>query len=198
VRRLLMIVEGHGDVRAVPVLVRRILESHGIYDVQLLPPQRRGEHPSIKRLFDNYFLAAIKDNAAILWIMDFDSKEYECPYIESNELLARAHALRPGWPLKVAFLVKEYEALFLHDEQATRAVFTDIPKQAEFPAVPEEIRGAKEWLSHLRPSGMAYKESVHQEKITARLDLHLLRERSKDFAHLERAVLHLINSPVPD
>jgi len=61
-----------------------------------------------------------------------------------------------------------------------------------------EIRGAKEWLSHLRPSGMAYKESVHQEKITARLDLHLLRERSKDFAHLERAVLHLINSPVPD
>ena len=172
-RRLLMIVEGHGDVRAVPVLVRRILESHGIYDVQLLPPQRRGEHPSVKRLFDNYFLAAIKDNAAILWIMDFDSKEYECPYIESNELLARAHALRPGWPLKVAFLVKEYEALFLHDEQATRAVFTDIPKQAEFPAVPEE-------------------------KITARLDLHLLRERSKDFAHLERAVLHLINSPVPD
>jgi hypothetical protein len=25
-------------------------------------------------------LAAIKENAAILWVMDFDAKEYDCPY----------------------------------------------------------------------------------------------------------------------
>lgn len=195
--RLLMIVEGHGEVRSVPVLVRRILEKHERFDVQLLPAQRRGEYPSVTRHFENYFLAAIKDGAAILWVMDFDAKEYDCPYREAAELIRRAQALRPGWPLKVAFLVKEYEALFLHDEKATRAVFPDIPKKTQFPASPETIRGAKEWLSAERPKGSAYKETVHQEKITAHLDLDLLRERSPDFAHLERSVLALIDAPVP-
>ena len=195
-RRLLTIVEGHGDVRAVPQLVRRILERHGIYDVQLLPTQRRGEYPSVIKLFDTYFLAAIKENAAILWVMDFDAKEYDCPYREARSLITRANALRPDWPLKIAFLVKEYETLFIHDKDATRAVFPDI-KDIPFPAKPEDIRGAKEWLSAQRPSGMTYKETVHQEKITARLDLDLLREKSPDFAHLERAVLALIDTPVP-
>ncbi|TEX44662.1 hypothetical protein [Dechloromonas sp.] len=57
---------------------------------------------------------------------------------------------------------------------------------------------AKEWLSKQRPSGKAYKETVHQEKITARLNLDHLREKSRDFAHLERAVISLINLPLPD
>lgn len=196
-RRLLMIVEGHGEVRSMPVLVRRILERHERFDVQLLPAQRKGEYPSVIRQFHNYFLAAIKEEAAILWVMDFDAKEYYCPYREADGLIQRAHELRPGWPLKVAFLVKEYEALFLHDEKATRAIFPDIPRKTPFPASPETIRGAKEWLSAQRPKGSAYKETVHQEKITARLDLDLLRAKSRDFAHLERSVLALIDAPVP-
>lgn len=196
-RRLLMIVEGQADACAVPLLVRNIVQSHGIFDVKLLPAQRRGEHPSVVRQFENYFLAAIKEEAPILWVMDFDAKEYDCPYREAAGLIQRAHTLRPGWPLKVAFLVKEYETLFLYDEQATRAVFPDIPKQVEFPTSPETIRGAKEWLSDQRPRGKAYKETVHQEKITARLNLELLRSKSRDFAHLERAVLALIDMPIP-
>ena len=197
-RRLLTIVEGDGDVRAAPILIRRILEKNGIFDVKLLPAQRRGEYPSVKKHFDTCFMAAIKEISPILWIMDFDSKGYDCPYQEAEQLLSRAQALHPNWPLKIAFLIKEYEVLFLYDEKATRAVFPDIPKQVEFPKNPQEIRGAKEWISDKRPSGMAYKETVHQAKITAHLDLDLLLERSKDFAHIERAVLQLIDTPIPN
>ena len=196
-RRLLTIVEGDGDVRAVPILIRRTLEKNGIFDVGLLPTQRRGEYPSVKKNFDDYFVAATKENSPILWIMDFDSKGYDCPYREAAQLLDRAQALRPNWPLKIAFLMKEYEGLFLHDEQATRIVFPDIPKQVEFPKSPHEIRGVKEWISGKRPKGMAYKETVHQAKITAHLNLDLLHERSRDFAHIERAVLQLIDTPIP-
>lgn len=196
--RLLSIVEGQGDEKAVSVLLRRILVDHGRYDIELLPPHRRGEYPKVAKNFDNYFLAAIKERASILWIMDFDAEGYDCPYQEASTLLARAHKLRPAWPIKVAFLVKEYEVLFLHDEHATRAVFTDIPRETAFPGEPETIRNAKGWLSLQRPPGCAYKETVHQAKITAHLDLGLLRERSGDFAHLERAVLQLIDTPIPD
>jgi hypothetical protein len=196
-RRLLSIVEGQGDEKAVSVLVRRILQDHGHYDIKLLPPQRRGEYPTVVKNFENYFLAAIKEKAPILWILDFDAEGCDCPYQEAATLLARAQELRAGWPIRVAFLVKEYEVLFLHDEQATRKVFTDIPKETAFPAEPESIRDAKGWLSQQRPRGCAYKETVHQEKITAHLDLGLLRERSGDFVHLERAVLHLIDAQLP-
>lgn len=197
-KRLLPIVEGHGEIPAVPILIRNILTAHDIHDVQPLPAWRHGEYPSVVNKFDNIFLHAIKENAPILWIMDFDSKDYDCPVKEANALLNKAEALRPGWPIKIAFLVKEYETLFLIDEAATRKVFPDIPSQTSFPENPENIRGAKGWLSKARPSpGSAYKETVHQAKITAHLNLNLLRARSADFAHLERAVIELARSALP-
>lgn len=197
-RRLLAIVEGHGDANAVPLLIRNILNSNDIFDVDLCPTQRRGEYPSVDKNFDNYFLVAIKDKSPIIWIMDFDAKKYDCPYKEASKLIARASKLRPGWPIEIAFLVKEYEVLFLYDEKATRKIFSDISTQVEFPPSPKEVRGAKEWLSEQRPRGKAYKETVHQEKITAHLDLNLLREKSADFAHLERSILKLVGATVPD
>ncbi|KXB29191.1 hypothetical protein AT959_18570 [Dechloromonas denitrificans] len=197
-RRLLPIVEGHGEIPAVPILIRNILATRGIHDVQPLSAWRHGEYPSVAKKFDSIFLAAIKENAPILWVMDFDSKDHDCPVKEEQNLLARAESLRPGWPIKIAFLVKEYETLFLIDETATRKVFPDIPAKTSFPENPENIRGAKEWLSKARPSsGSAYKETVHQAKITAHLNFELLRARSSDFAHLERAVVELANSAVP-
>lgn len=194
---LLLIVEGQGDEKAAPILVRKILEQHGRYDITLQPTQRRGEYPAVAKNFKNFFLAAIKERAPILWIMDFDAKGYDCPYREAANLAGLAALLRPGWPIAFAFLVKEFETLFLHDEAATRSVFTDIPKQVVFPEQPERIRGAKEWLSEKRPKGMAYKESVHQQKIAAHLNIDLLRQKSADFAHLERALLRLIDAQIP-
>lgn len=197
-RRLLPIVEGHGDDNAVPLLLRRIFESQGIYDIDILSARRYGEYPTVTRNFDNLFQAAVLVKAPILWVMDFDSKDYDCPVKEAQSLLARAEALRPGWPIKIAFLVKEYETLFLIDETATRKVFPDIPTKTTFPPNPEKIRGAKEWLSKARPSpGSAYKPTVDQAKITAHLDLDILRASSSDFAHLERAVLELASSVLP-
>jgi hypothetical protein len=197
-RRLLPIVEGHGEDRAVPLLIRRILEAQGIYDVEVLSAQRKGEYPSVARNFDNIFQAATLVKAPILWVMDFDSKDYDCPAKEAQNLQTRAEALRPGWPLKIAFLIKEYETLFLIDEAATRKAFPDIPAKTSFPQEPEKIRGAKEWLSKARPAaGNAYKPMVDQTKITAHLNLDLLREKSADFAHLERSVLKLIDAPIP-
>ena len=53
--RILPVVEGDGDVKAVPILVRRILHAHGLYGVDLLPAQKRGDLPKVKGVFDNRF-----------------------------------------------------------------------------------------------------------------------------------------------
>jgi hypothetical protein len=193
-RRLLAIVEGEGDAKAVPLLIRNILHANHIYDYKLLPTQWRKEYPAVVKNFDKIFKAALKENAPILWVMDFDAKGCNCPYEAAQKLLDRAAELRPGWPIAIAFLVKEYEVLFLHDEETTRKFFPDSAKHTPFPSSPETKRDAKEWIKKQLPT---YKETVHQEKITAQLNLDLLRQKSKDFAHLERAILKLIDAEIP-
>jgi hypothetical protein len=192
-KKLLAIVEGHGDLAAVPELIRRILSHHQHFDVEVLRPHMRGDLPKIHANFDNYFNAAIKENAAILLLIDFDCKVCDCVMKSAAPFYEKALALRPEWPFKVTFMVKEFETLFLADHTATRKVLKEIPEDTTFPSLPESIRGAKEWLSKAMPSGYAYKETVHQVKIVSHLDLDHLHEHSPSYRHLKKAVLELVS-----
>lgn len=193
-KTLLPIVEGHGDIQAVPVLIRRILQHHNIFDIEVLNPHKRGDLPKIKANFDNYFKIAIKDKAAIIWIIDFDCATCDCVASESSQLYQRANAIYAGWPFRVAFMVKEFETLFLSEPDATRSILKEIPKKTTFPENPETIRGAKEWLSNAMPSGYAYKETVHQVKLSAVVDLDCLRKSSASYRHLEKSILSLVGT----
>lgn len=186
---ILPIVEGDGDARAVPVLVRRILESHGKY-TQLLTANRRGDLPKVRNSFDNYFSAAIKFKVPILWVLDFDCHDCNCQKEEAEKLYQRADKIYKNWPFKVVFISKEFEALFLAEKNTARVVL-GIDDKFEFPSNPNLIRDAKGILSRALPKGRAYKETVHQEKIAAQIDLDILRNVSSDFRHLEKAVLYL-------
>ena len=194
-KTLLPIVEGHGDIQAVPVLIRRILEHHKHFDVAVLLPHKRGDLPKIKENFDNCFKMAIKENAAIIWIIDFDCATCDCVAEEAAHLYQKANTIHAGWPFKVAFMVKEFETLFLSEPDATRSVLKEIPKTTAFPEHPETIRGAKEWLSRAMPSGYAYKETVHQAKLAAAVDFDCLRESSASYRHLEKSILSLVENP---
>lgn len=191
---LLAIVEGPGDMQAAPVLIRRIAEHHGYNNIRVLPPHKRGDLPKVKANFDNYFKMAIKEKAVIIWIIDFDCATCNCVAEEAEQLYKKAHDIYPDWPFKVAFMVKEFESLFLSEPEATRKVLKEIPKEKVFPENPENIRGAKEWLSKAMPSGFTYKETVHQVKLAAAVDLNNLRNSSASFRHLEQSILALINS----
>lgn len=193
-KTLLPIVEGHGDIQAVPVLIRRILQHHNIFDVEVLNPHKRGDLSKIKANFDNCFKMAIKEKAAIIWIIDFDCATCDCVASESSQLYQRANAIYAGWPFRVAFMVKEFETLFLSEPDATRSILKEIPKATTFPENPEAIRGAKEWLSKAMPSGYAYKETVHQVKLSAVIDLDCLRESSASYRHLEKSILSLVGT----
>lgn len=192
-RRLLPIVEGDGDKTAVPLLLRRMLhERYGIFDCNVLTPHVRGELPAVRRNFENWFKVAIKENAAILWVLDFDCDDCDCVKLESDKLRQHAHAIHNNWPFEVAFMVKEFETLFLCDAESTRSVFRSIPAHMDFPTNPETIRGAKEWLSNAMPKGVSYKPTVHQGKVSAALNLNTLAENSPSFIHLDHALQRLI------
>lgn len=196
-KRLLPIVEGDGDIAAVPILVRRILEHHGIFDVKVLHPHRRGELVKVRSNFERFFKAALEEQAPILWVVDYDVAGCDCVVQDRHSLSSLAGQIRPGWPIEFAFMVREFETLFLADPAASRKVLKRIPDSCAFPDNPEHIRDAKGWLSQAMPKGFAYKPTVHQDKIVHALNLDSLRTTSPSFAHLERAVLRLIDATLP-
>ncbi|MFN0315677.1 MAG: DUF4276 family protein [Burkholderiales bacterium] len=190
--RLLPIVEGYGDLHAVPLLVRRVLRDHQIHTVQILRPHRRGDLPKVLSNFENYFRMAIKETAAILWVLDFDCQSCDCPKVEADGLYDRAAKISPNWPFRVAFMIKEYETLFLTDATSTRLLL-NIRDSTSFPGNPETVRDAKGWLSQAMPRGFAYKPTIHQSKLTFKLNLSRLREASPSFRHFEKAILSLVD-----
>jgi hypothetical protein len=191
-RRLLPVVEGEGDLYAVPELVRRIAHDHGHYDIKLCHPQRRGDLPKVLGRFEDYFRTALLEGCPILWVMDYDCRDCADQAAHVRELSRRARPLARGTAFEFVFIVREFESLFLADHETTRDVFGDIDPTHAFPEHPESVRDAKGWLSAARPKGSAYKETTHQQRLAARVDLDRLRQRSPSFVRLESAVDRLL------
>jgi hypothetical protein len=191
--RILPVVEGKGDLEAVPVLLRRTLDDMSRRDVRVIRPHERGEWPRVRRRFEQFFSVAVSEGAPVLWVLDFDCDDCTCVASVAAEMYERARQVRAGWPFRAAFMVKEYESLFLAEQRAAQQVLTALPDGLMFPDDPEAVRPAKEWLSRNMPKGSAYKPSVHQAPITARLDLTRLEEASPSYRHLKRSVERLLH-----
>ena len=164
-----IIVEGHGDAKAVPVLVRRLAQEFGIYDLVLPGPAIRISRA--KALVETEIRRAVllgagrvkehSGRGAVLVIVDADD---DC----AVELATQIRALCAGAdvPLLVVAAVREYESVFL---AAARSLVAKGYFQKPIAGVsPETVRGAKEQVSALMES---YRETFHQERLTAVLDL---------------------------
>jgi hypothetical protein len=192
VSRILPIVEGAGDLQAVPELVRRVTSDLGRYDVTVLRPQLRGDLPKVRAGFSNFLEVALLEEASILWVMDYDCEDCRNVDLDLAKLNAMAHAAARGRKVRFALMVQEFETLFLSDHETTKKVFPDIPVDLRFPTKPEGIRDAKGWISNARPRGLAYKPTQHQQRLAAQVDLERLRSRSPSFVRFEAAIRDLI------
>lgn len=166
------IVEGHGEVRAVPLLLQRIANEICLqYDIQVLAPHRvpRGRmlaHGS-RALQDAVELGArkIRQSGAPGVIMVLLDADDDCPADLGPLLLCRIHRADQGTSVVVAN--REYEAWFLAAAQSLRT-HRIISDEAVAPANPEAIRGAKGYLErHVLAPGATYRETVDQPTLTA-------------------------------
>lgn len=174
--RIAPIVEGHGECAAVPILIRRIAQriDPGLAPV-ILPPQRIPASRLIKEneIERSVVLAGRKLEGAggILVLLDCDDG---CPATDGPRLLTRAKSARSDIPISVVLAKREFEAWFLAASESLRGQH-GLPLDLEAPPYPEEIRGAKEWISRLMPPGKAYTETGLQPKFTHSFDMDLAR-----------------------
>ena len=188
------IVEGYGDVEAIPILVRRVLqESHP--DVSLFIPHPPIRVPRMKIVKDGQLeraveLAARKTDGpgAILILIDADE---DCPATLAPELLRRAKAKRSDRPIAVVLAKREFEAWFLAAAESLRGQ-RGLSATLEPPGNPEMIQDAKGWLRGQMTDNRKYSETLDQPALTRLFDLESAR-RAASFDKLYRDIARLLS-----
>ncbi len=190
-KTLSLIVEGDGEVEALPVLVRRIA---AILSPELhlnIPRPVRVQRSKIRKpdeMEKAIQLAAAKGGrgAGILILLDADD---DCPAVLVPELTRRAQNCRADLPISVVLACREFESWFIAAVDSLRARLRN-QEDVAVPPLPEEIRGAKEWLRQRLARGR-YSPTVDQPSLAAIIDLELAR-RAPSFDKLWREVQRLL------
>ena len=110
---------------------------------------------------------------AILVLLDSDD---DCPADLGPRLLARAQCLSPDLRILVVLAKREFEAWFLASAESLRGR-RGLRGDLVSPAYPEEVQGAKEWLSERMTGNQHYVETLDQPALVAGLDLDAAKTR---------------------
>jgi len=191
--RLGLVVEGHGEVKAAPILFRRIAhEIDPAVPLEVLQPIRRprgslirNEGQELERAVELATLK-VRPTGGVFVLLDSDD---DCPAELAPKLLNRASLAGMGLPVSVVLPQREFEAWFLAAAESLRGKRRLAPDLTS-PQNPEEIRGAKQWLRD-RMSDHIYSEIIDQPALTAEFDLSQARA-AKSFEKCYRELQFLI------
>ena len=203
--RILAIVEGHGDARAVPILLRRWFQHRRYrnFETPDLAIRATGSG-ALKRPHDTeedlgiesyVMLAAAERPDGILVVLDADDECIKRRKASRQglgpELRERARAVAPHIPIEVVIADREYEAWFLAGLAALR-------RAAKIPS--GEGAGEGEWLKNIeglrdckKPLrsllGRPYEETTDQADLTGALPFTPgMAMRSPSYGKLMRAL----------
>ncbi len=177
------IVEGHGDVAAFPVLLRRLVGEAQAWGVDIGRPIRRPRHSLAEQdgVRQAVQLALVQPDCRGVLVL-FDG-ETDCPAQLGPTVQAWATHAAAGVPCGVVLAQKEYEAWFLAAIESLRG-HRGVRIDAEPHPDPERPRGAKAQLEACMEHGMSYVETADQAAFSAIFSLSAAYRRSRSFRKL--------------
>jgi len=189
------IVEGQGDVGAVPLLLRRIaaeIDVRRSIDVRRPIRVQRDKVVKARELERSVELAvrSADPGGAVLLLIDADD---DCPAELGPQLLERASGVRANLPVSVVLANREFEAWFLAAASSLRDR-RGLRSDLNPPRDPEAIQDAKGWLQDRRTDGFAYSPTTDQPALAAVMDLHLARANAPSFDKLWRDLERLMGA----
>ncbi len=194
------IVEGHGEVHAVPILLQRWLSSRRYHNVgvDLAGPVRASGKGALTVIHDgenelgveHYIeIALLRRPDAVLVLLDADE---ECPMVLGRELLERASTVVPhSFPVGVVVAKREFEAWFLaafassrFRDQLTKLGFALNRRSLSRGTRVEEIADCKKIIANFI-GVKKYEETIHQTQLTGILPFtRAMTRRSRSFRKL--------------
>ncbi len=193
------IVEGHGEVAAAPVLLRRLLAEAACFHVGVGRPIRRtqSQFRSKEGVQAAVRLARLYPDCAAVVIL-FDGED-DCPQEPAARVRVWALEAAEGTPCDVVIAFREYETWFLAAIESLRGRY-GIREDAKAPADPESKRDAKGALEEFMPADRAYSETGDQPAMTATFDMASTYRRNRSFRKLVKVVgevLIQLQHPLP-
>jgi hypothetical protein len=188
------IVEGDGEVRALPKLVHRIASELAVGGLLTPAPMRlpRGKLTCNGGIERAVMAMAVRVTGVggVLVVLDADD---DCPANLGPQLLSRARMARPDKRVAVVLANREFEAWYLAAAPSLAGQY-GFPDPFPPPADPEGPRDCKGWLTRARTSGRPYKETVDQAPLASIFDMKMARENSASFDKFYREVAALLGA----
>lgn len=194
--RIVPIVEGDGEVEAVPILLRKVLGRLERWDIDVARPKNAHSRNNLLKVggIERFIQLAVSepDCRAVLVLVDADN---DCSVELGANLAERVRLSGCLQPAAVVCATREYEAWFLASLEsiAGRNVSgkSGLPTGLKYEGDVESLRGVKEWLSKQFPKGRAYKETLDQSPLTQHLEIDQVLSRSRSFRRLYHAIEEL-------
>lgn len=188
------IVEGHGEIEALPALLYRIAAICGAPRPLRVNKPIRVKAGSLMNdvayLRKHVALAAAKaaqERGSVLILLDCED---DCPAKLGPRLLEDAQSVRVDVPCVVALIRREYETWFLA-AAASLAGENGLDPLLASPANPESLRDAKGWLTqHMQTT---YDPVIHQLALSRAMDLDQARTNAS-FDRLYRKIAALLQT----
>lgn len=187
------VVEGEGEISALPKVLHRIAVELGIFG--LLTP-RPALIPRGTITTDGGIEQATLGEAkrvpgpgGVLVVLDADD---DCPAELGPRLLKRARMARPDKRIAVVAANREFEAWFLAAAPSLAGQH-DFSTDFTMPVDPESPRDCKGLLTKARPRGKPYKPNVDQQILASIFDMKMAREHSDSFDKFYRDVTWLLS-----
>ncbi len=190
--RIAPIVEGHGEVQAIRILLDRVWrEIAGGQYAEVLQPIRRPrsqllKEDELKRAVQLAFAKLRQTPAAetpnVVLVMADAEPDAAC--ILAPRLLGWAKAAAEHVAVCCVLPNPEYETWFAAAAESLTD-YVALQDGENAPTEPEKARHGKSWVQR-RFKGVRYSETVDQPRLTARMDLQMCRQRSPSFDKLCR------------
>jgi len=181
-----LVVEGHGEVRALPVLLRRLQEAAHAWQLEFgRPVRRKSSDLHSKDRFQQGLRIALSqpDCAAVLVLFDLDD---DCPKEAFPRLATWASEEARHVPSEVVLAHPEYEVWFLASVESLRGK-RGIRGDAISPTDPENRRNAKSALEERMVQGRSYLETSDQAALSSLFDMEAAYRKSRSFRRMVKA-----------
>jgi len=196
VPKIVPIVEGPGEVGAVPVLLRRFQAECRRWDFEIERPKNahgRGnltKEGGLERFLQH--ASHVQNCRVILVIMD---SEDECPKDIGTNFVERALSLNMLPAIFFVFPKRNFESWFAASLPTLRGLRAGASFDGDV-----ENRGGKAILNEWMPPGRIYKETMDQAPMTKYMNFGLIRPRSRSFRRMENAfreIREIVDHPPP-
>lgn len=183
-------VEGHGEVEAVPIVVQRIAQQvvpPVVVQVTapLRTPKSRLVKPAELERAVEFAARRVAGTGGVLIVVDADD---DCPATVGPRLLARATGVRIGLPVAVVLAKCEFETWFIAAAESL-AGRIGLPLDLQPPPNPETIRGAKEWLTARMQGSRSYSPTLDQPLLAQHFDLETALHSESFAKFIERSIV---------